>query len=509
MDQHLKLILDWFTILGIEGINEDKLKRQLSIITSWFAKNYIGVLEAVTGFGKTMVAIITIYRLNLKFPDFKIIVVVPSLKLKSDWEEHVDTFGLKNVEIYVVNSYVQTYIDKASRPMQYRTAKWKCDLLVLDEIHNYLSDEAMIFNQTINCTDYKMLMGLSATLNDKEKTVLDRNGISIIDQVTLSEARRDNYVSDYIVYNYGVKLSAEEQERYSKLNDIHNSNYGKFFHFKDTELNWQLANACRAGYNTQAKVGDVWRTGSEWREWYSNVMEYDGTEDHLYSPRNISKYANQWNWAMIERKNFLYKHPVKVEVTIDIIKFLNVSTITFAETTEFADELASRLGDSALAYHTNLKAGYITEDEIAYRKQLTGAKNFALKVNGKIGSRDSEKGYPIAYKKETKISAVKLRKIAINKFETGEIKYLCTAKALDEGFNVEGIECAVICSGSSKKRQYVQRIGRSLRFKPGKVAKIINVYIKDTQDETWLKSRQKGDNNIRWITDINEINTLQ
>jgi len=110
--------------------------------------------------------------------------------------------------------------------------------------------------------------------------------------------------------------------------------------------------------------------------------------------------------------------------------------------------------------------------------------------------------------KEIKVVASKLRKLALTKFEAGEVQVLCTAKALDEGFNVENIECAIICSASSKRRQMVQRMGRSLRFVKNKTAKILNIYIKNTQDETWLRKRQKGDTNIRWISDINQIVTL-
>lgn len=493
---YLKLILNWFSFLGVTNINEDKLKRQLSIISNWFKFNCVGVLEAVTGFGKTMVALITIYRLNLKFPDDKIIVVVPSIKLHKDWLDNIEFFRLKNVEVYVVNTYVQKFIESQVR--------WKCKLLICDEVHNYLSKDAQVFNQTIKCTDYEMFLGLSATLNDEEKEILEELRIPIIDQVTLSEARRFNYISNYIVYNFGIELTGEEAEKYARLNDIHNSNYGKFFHFEDGNLNWELANACGVGNDKLAKVGSNWRTGREWREWYAREQGWDNTDDHLYSPKNISKYANQWSWAMRERKNFLYKHPNKIEKAVEIINFLNVPTITFSETTEFADELTSRLGSKALSYHTNIKANYEKEEVIVYRKQLTAAKRLSTQYNGVIGNRTDE-GYPIKYYKEKKISPIKLKQKALNKFESGEIQVLSTAKALDEGFNVENIECAIICSASSKRRQMVQRMGRALRFIEGKTAKIINLYIKGTQDETWLKKRQKGDINIRWIDNVTEI----
>ncbi|MFN7465292.1 MAG: DEAD/DEAH box helicase [Pseudanabaena sp.] len=497
MDQYLELVLNWFKQLGITKVDEDKLKRQLSIITNWFKHNGIGVLEAVTGFGKTMVAIITIYRLNLKYPDAKINIVVPSIKLLKDWEDNVETFKLKNVSVYVVNTYVLQY--------QSRQTNWECDLLVCDEVHNYLSDDALMFNQTIKCTKFKMFLGLSATLDDKEKNVLERLQIPIIDKVTLSEAKRFNYISDYIVYNIGIELNPEESEKYARLNDIHNSNYSKFNFHNNGEHNWELAQACSVGASNYAKVNGVWKTGAEWRSWYAQEQGWNKEADHPWSPQNIAKYANQWSWAMRNRKDFLYKHNSKIDKAIEIINLLNVSTITFAETTEFADELATRLGDKARAYHTNLKPGFEKEEVIVYRKQLTAAKKLALQYNGKIGNFEEIKGYPIKYYKEKKISAIKLRKIALSLFENKEITTLCTAKALDEGLNIEGIECAIICSASSKKRQYVQRMGRGLRFIEGKVAKIVNLYIKNTQDEAWLKKRQKGDINVRWIENLTDI----
>ncbi len=277
---YLKLILDWFSSLGVTKINEDKLKRQLSIITQWFKSGAKGVVEAVTGFGKTMVAIITIYRLNLKHPEANIIVVVPSIKLKGDWEDNVEQYRLKNVTVYVVNSYVQEYIRTQQR--------WKCVLMVCDEVHNYLSDNALMFNQTIRCTDFNMFLGLSATLNDSEKETLENIGIPIIDTVSLSEARRFSYISDYVVYNYGIELQGEELEKYGRLNDIHNSNYAKFRHFQDGNRNWELARACGVGNEQFAKVGQEWRTGRDWRQWYSTVMEWNGEDDHIWSPKNIS-----------------------------------------------------------------------------------------------------------------------------------------------------------------------------------------------------------------------------
>src|SRR5688500_16629721 len=152
MDEQLGLILSWFNTKGVENVNVEKLKRQLSIISAWFAKNRVGVVEAVTGFGKTYIAIIAIYRLNLKYPDATINVVVPTTKLYGDWLDHIRDFDLKNVSVFVVNTYTQDYVKFQQ--------KYKCTLLICDEVHRVLSKKGVLFNKTIGCTIFDMFLGL-------------------------------------------------------------------------------------------------------------------------------------------------------------------------------------------------------------------------------------------------------------------------------------------------------------------------------------------------------------
>lgn len=499
MDEHLNLILNWLDRLGIDNINEEKLKRQLSIITSFFKAGGIGVLEAVTGFGKSMVAIILIYRFNLKYPTEKTIIVVPSIKLFDDWIDHIEQFRLKNVEVYVINTYVNTFLKTG--------IKHKCVLFLVDEVHNVLSEDAKIFNQVIKCTDFKMFLGLSATLNDKEKDTLEEMSIPIIDQVSMSEARRFSYISDYIIYNYGIKLSLMEKEAYNRLNDIHNSNYAKFLYFADGDKNWELIRACSAGNNTTAKVGDDFKTGSEWRQWYAKTMHWDGSDDHPWNPKAINKYAQQWHWAMIERKNFLYKNDTKAYSAKAIIDMLNVQTITFSEVIDFADKLTALIGDKARSFHSKVDSVLVNQTKVEKRKNFKSAKLLKVRTNGILTVDNTNKTpeYVVTYTKQVKVSGKSIKTKTLTEFAEGKVTVLNTAKALDEGYNVEGIELVIICSSSSQKRQSIQRQGRGLRYKEGKRTIIVNLYFMDTQDEAWLKKRQKGETNIRWITEMEEI----
>ena len=45
----------------------------------------------------------------------------------------------------------------------------------------------------------------------------------------------------------------------------------------------------------------------------------------------------------------------------------------------------------------------------------------------------------------------------------------------------------------------IQRVGRIIRFQENKVGKIVILYVKDSQEEKWLKSSVKSLNNVTWL----------
>ena len=63
----------------------------------------------------------------------------------------------------------------------------------------------------------------------------------------------------------------------------------------------------------------------------------------------------------------------------------------------------------------------------------------------------------------------------------------------------------IVCGLTSKSLTMIQRVGRLLRFQENKTGKIIVLYIKDTQEEKWLKSAVKGLTNVNWVDKLKEI----
>jgi superfamily II DNA or RNA helicase len=191
-------------------------------------------------------------------------------------------------------------------------------------------------------------------------------------------------------------------------------------------------------------------TDKEYRKQLAKMMNWEDKE--------VMIFALAFNKNMRLRKTFLFNNKTKIELTKQILeRYPDSKAITFAESVDFADLLTEAIGDTSFSYHTKVPK----KKREALMKMYTD--------------------------------------------DLSKVRVINTAKALDEGFNVEGIELAIICSGSSSPRQDLQRTGRAIRFVEGKEAVVVNLYIKDSQDEKWLRKRQAKNTNIVWINSIKQL----
>jgi len=92
------------------------------------------------------------------------------------------------------------------------------------------------------------------------------------------------------------------------------------------------------------------------------------------------------------------------------------------------------------------------------------------------------------------------RESVLEKFREGSSKILCSTKALDQGFDVPDASVGIIAGLNSKSLPMIQRVGRLLRLStPDKIGKIYILYIKDSQEEKWLRASVKSLNNVTWL----------
>ena len=85
-----------------------RTERQKESIRKWIANKGKGTVVAGTGVGKTHIALMTIQALLKKYPNLRILVVVPTETLKRQWFEKIDEWGFQfNVEIEIINTVVK------------------------------------------------------------------------------------------------------------------------------------------------------------------------------------------------------------------------------------------------------------------------------------------------------------------------------------------------------------------------------------------------------------------
>jgi superfamily II DNA or RNA helicase len=386
--------------------DSDKTRRQNKFIETWINNKGKGTLEASTGFGKTYVAILLIQKMQERKADRTTLVVVPTLKLKSQWEDELLEYSITGVKVVVINTVCKK--------------NWVCSLLVLDEIHNYASE---VFGTVFQRVKYSFILGLTATMerSDKKHYYIEIH-CPVIDRVGLSESLEKKFISDFMVYNVPVPMTDAEEAAYNKLN----KQFYKFFALFEHSLD-----------NAMKAVKDP-----TYRKIVAKRLNW--------TERDVMVFAMNFVRSLQKRKQFLYNLQGKAHITLKLLEALRLRTITFSEGVDYVNHLYERSKSYSVPYHSKLTKKVRTN----YLKMF----------------EDPSSG----------------------------VRVIHTAKALDEGFNVEGIECALIISGTSTVRQNLQRMGRSLRFVEGKTGIIINLYVPDTQDERWLDKRQKDVPNIEW-----------
>jgi superfamily II DNA or RNA helicase len=87
---------------------------------------------------------------------------------------------------------------------------------------------------------------------------------------------------------------------------------------------------------------------------------------------------------------------------------------------------------------------------------------------------------------------VKERHNILQRFRTGEYPVVVTSRVLNEGVDVPEASIAIVLSGTGSQREYVQRLGRILRRREGKLAVLYEVVAKATSEEQVSRRRRQG-----------------
>lgn len=301
-----------------------RTERQQECVKRWIKNKGKGTIEAGTGFGKTRCGLIAIKALLKKYPQLRILVVVPTDALLKQWQGHIDEWGFQfNVEIGIINTIVKHH--------------YICDLLILDECHRY---SAEVFSQVFNCVKYKLILGLTATFErlDGKHSIMNRY-CPIIDSIPLLECIANGWISEY--KEYQVLLEVDDIAEYKS----YNREWIEHFEFFGYDWNKVMSLVGKDGWKEKVKLRDEMYSGSD----------VDKKKQILNA---INYHSAGFMRTMQKRKAFINNHPKKIEVAKKIMEArTDKKIITFSNNVPMAEALDN--GEFVYTGKTSKKKGRV------------------------------------------------------------------------------------------------------------------------------------------------------
>lgn len=407
-------------------------QRQLGLIDKWINEfNCIGSLIAYTAFGKSSgIAIPAIKRVNPS----SLIIVVPSIKLKQDWEEKLNENKLQGL-VLVINTAIK--------------GKYPCDLLIIDECHRV---GAETFKNVFDTIEYDKLLCLTATIERQDGNhdlILEK--APLIDNVTLEEGLREGWVDPFEVVKIPIELTESESIQLSKLNkeyDTCKKSLGGKNPMKQAEFyckyidlrKWcvgKLSNKVFFIKGLEAELG---------KEKLDKLFDKYWTKPDKSHPYYLKARASVKFYNIVaERKDLLYNAQNKLSKTLELIEqYKDQYKFVFSQRIEFLEQLSKLLPeDEHRLYHSKMK-----------KKDKSNSFNWFNDDNTKC-------------------------------------KTLLSVKSLIEGIDIPKLSVSIITSFTSSKIDRVQSWGRTIRKYKDKKAVIIYLYVPETQEELWLNNSFK------------------
>lgn len=387
----------------------------------WKQSRCRSTVQAFTGLGKTAIAVFAIRRVLNAIPEAYVLVVVPSAPVAKQWKRDIAVCCSPFERVEVVT------MDTAAR----HSAEYKCDLLVIDEIHQIPTKKRM----DVLRIRYRMILGLTATYErlDGKHKILERYA-PISDDITLAEGIRNGWTSDHVVYV--VLCDIEDRNKYNEMTDKFKKIFEWFDHkFEDPFLILE-DKQFRSSYVHNMVVPrmaieegvDIARLNAKQLE----SMYAAGTQTAL---ANSSRFIK----LMTERKRFLWHHPKKLEIAEKILAaYKGQKGITFWSTIEDAEKVS---------------------------------------VGKVYASASTESGRTEKQNKEV-----------LDWFFSTDGAVVNTVRALNIGFDCPEITFGIIAGFNSSKTDSKQKIGRAIRINKmlrEKKADVFYIVIRQTNDEHW------------------------
>lgn len=403
------------------------LSWQKECIQLWEQNNHRGVVEVVTGAGKTIMAIEAMKNLSIMLcGNLKTYIIVPKIAILDQWKASLLKQGIEEASIgsyrvqLLEHKKVILYVVNSAR---YRLARMVLEdmrkgvnvMLIADEYHHYSSSEnSKIFDFFYDPgfkSDMYFSLGLTATkLAQKEKqdTIQKYLG-NLIYTYGIEKAVKQEIVNRFIIMNVSTQLNSMLRQEYEEMTE------------KIANINRYLSR--KYVFISSEKL--------DFPTYVAQLRRYAAKTDYDVIDILLNLYYT--------RRQLLFGNPSRLGAAKDILLNLdeNSKVIVFTQTIETSDYLYHELVD---------RFGF----QVAH-------------YNSKMGKEVREK--------------------ALYEYRTGQARIMLCCNALDEGFDVPSADVGIVISSTNSRRQRLQRLGRVIRRAEGKLpSTIYYIYTEDTSE---------------------------
>ena len=402
---------------------------QENCLNAWESSGFRGIVQAVTGSGKTVFALKAIDLLRDRFPDLRVKVVVPTVALAQQWKTALrhrapseplrpGFFGGgvrddpdKPVMLYVVNSARSSLAAHIRRDFALR----RHVLLICDECHhNQAPQNRRIFDflsPDFEPGELYCSLGLSATPFDTEDaSVLTRALGGVIFQYGFDAAAKEGVVSPFAVCEVAASFLPHELDAYARLSDRLRVLTAKLLSEHPQLRRMESAQFLRC-------VGAIARQ----------------------SGMDSEEPAAAFLLAAYQRKEISSLARTRIQCGLALLDRLRPAdrVLIFCERIEQAEDMADavrrRFGNVCGIYHSRMT-------------KEARARN-------------------------------------LREYRNGQTRILVSCRSLDEGLDVPDANIAIVLSSTGAKRQRIQRLGRIIRSSPEKEdACLYYLYIRESSD---------------------------
>lgn len=530
-------------------------EEQQFLLEQWLDNKKRGTIAAVTGSGKTMIGLATIFYLRMPT-----LIVVPKKEIQRKvWKKsliqklgipphYIGLFDGENKEIkpFTIAIYNSGYlhIEKLLN---------KFELLIMDEAHHAPSKCFSKIALNID-TLYNIAVSATPKRQDRNDELIYKTMGKLIQGPKFQKLVDDKRIAPFEHERIFVNLLPEERKIYNYY--LAKQQYAPRKKYnKDTKTKaWYLTELQKIALGSLAKIPAVTQLVFQHQEEkiliFTRFVAQAKMLKRVLSPFNAQLLLGEtekeernaiFDWFHRARKAVLISSSVCLEGSEPIIlKQDKLKQIKILPIAKFVDKYVPNdigfsdvSGYSILGYK-NFPKGYFTRwnkiisvskvksDILLDLKFRTGRrisvtpehKIFILEDGKFIEKRagDLKKGDLAIIAKDRKIpqfkeingdfayielmeKSIRRGNFTVYDITTAEGNYLAGAgwflvHNCDEGIDIPDAKIAIIMSGFGTKRQMIQRIGRTVRFQKGKIAKIYEVISRNTMDESQSEKRQ-------------------